>query len=147
MPVTIQGLTGRVTEVEGIRTLSTSHVRTFVNTGNTMEDSWNTVAFYHSKVDTFLLNAHLTHWPMGHWVQLVTLNVHFTNACYGLIPWTRLVKLLLCDYHGTPLMRSKQWLRFWIGAINRQAVTWANLEPVLWNHMTSLGHDKMNNHL
>ena len=40
-----------------------------------------------------------------------------------------------------PLMMSQHWSRWWLGAIRHQAMTWANVDPDLYHHMASLGHN------
>ena len=48
--------------------------------------------------------------------------------------------LPLDDCHGTLLMISQHWLRWWFGAGTHQDLTWANVHLDLCRHMTSLGH-------
>ena len=40
-------------------------------------------------------------------------------------------------------MISQHWFRLWLGAVRQQAITWANVDPVLWRHMASLGPDEL----
>ena len=42
---------------------------------------------------------------------------------------------------GTPWIIRKNWFRQYIGAINQQAMTWANADLNLCHHMASQGHD------
>ena len=41
------------------------------------------------------------------------------------------------ECHRTPLVRSQQWFRQWLGAIWQQAITWTNVDIDLWHHMVS----------
>ena len=41
-------------------------------------------------------------------------------------------------------MTSQHWFELWIGAIRQQNITWANVDPDLWRHIVSLGHDGSN---
>ena len=36
----------------------------------------------------------------------------------------------------------QHWFTYWFGAIRRQAITWTNVEPDLFQHMASLGHSE-----
>ena len=47
-----------------------------------------------------------------------------------------------CDY--TLLMISQYWLRQWLGAVRHQAITWLDVDQILWCHVVSLGHNKLN---
>ena len=40
-------------------------------------------------------------------------------------------------------MISQHWFRQWLGAIRQQPITWANVDPDLWYHMVSLGHNEL----
>ena len=51
------------------------------------------------------------------------------------------MKLLPGEHHQKPLMRSQHWFRKWLGAIRHQAITWTNVEPDLYSHMASIGHN------
>ena len=42
----------------------------------------------------------------------------------------------------TSLMVTQCWFRKWLGAISRQAITWANVGPDPCHHIASLGHNK-----
>ena len=41
------------------------------------------------------------------------------------------------------LITSILWFRRWIGTVRQLAVTWANFDPDLWHHMTSLCHNEL----
>ena len=41
------------------------------------------------------------------------------------------------------LMISQHWCRWWLGAVRQQAITWANVDPVLCRHMASIGHNEL----
>ena len=41
------------------------------------------------------------------------------------------------------MIRSQHWFRYWIGAVRQQAITWANVDPDLYCHMASLGHNEL----
>ena len=34
----------------------------------------------------------------------------------------------------------QHWIRWWLGAVRQQAMTWANIDLDLSHHMASLGH-------
>ena len=53
------------------------------------------------------------------------------------------VKLPSGESHNTPLMVAQHWFRWWLGAWWHQAITWANVEPVLCWCMVSLGHNEL----
>ena len=40
-------------------------------------------------------------------------------------------------------MISQHWFRLWLGAVRQQAITWANVDPVLCHRMASLGHHEL----
>ena len=40
----------------------------------------------------------------------------------------------------TSQMKSQNWLWYWLGAIKQQVCNWANVDPVISNHMASLGY-------
>ena len=37
----------------------------------------------------------------------------------------------------------QHWIRWWLGAIRQQAITWANVDLELWCHMASPGHSEL----
>ena len=41
-------------------------------------------------------------------------------------------------------MVNQHWLRWWLGTIRHQAITWANVDPDLCCHMASLDHNGLN---
>ena len=43
-----------------------------------------------------------------------------------------------------PLMMSQHWFREWLGAVRQQAITWANVDPYMCQHMASPGHNELN---
>ena len=53
------------------------------------------------------------------------------------------VKWLPVEHHRTPLMTSQHWLRWWLGAITHQAISWINVNLVLCPLMASQGHNKL----
>ena len=54
-----------------------------------------------------------------------------------------LVILPSCDCHRTSLMLSQLWFRSWLGAARQQAITCANVDPDLYRHIASLGHNEL----
>ena len=54
-----------------------------------------------------------------------------------------IVKLPSDECHWTLLMISQHWLRWWLGAVRQQAITWANFDPDLSHHMASLGPNEL----
>ena len=38
---------------------------------------------------------------------------------------------------------SHHWFRYWFGTIMHQANIWTNVDPKVWCHMTSLGHNEL----
>ena len=60
----------------------------------------------------------------------------FRNLIFRIVAWTFSVILLSGECHRTSLMRSQHWIRQWLGAIRQQAITWANIDLVLWSHIT-----------
>ena len=40
-------------------------------------------------------------------------------------------------------MKTQWWLRWWLGAIRQQAITWANVDPDLCHHMASLSQNEL----
>ena len=43
----------------------------------------------------------------------------------------------------TLLMACQHWFRWWLGVNGQQAITWTNVDQVLWCHMASLGHNDL----
>ena len=81
----------------------------------------------------------LTHGPLGD----VVISKWNLQTCYGLDSWA-LVKLLSDECHyRTPKMIGQHSFRWWLGAIRQQAITWANVDPKLWRHMASVGHNEL----
>ena len=54
-----------------------------------------------------------------------------------------LVKLYSTECQWTLLMVNQYWFRYWLGAVRHQAITWANVDPDLCHHMSSLGHNEL----
>ena len=83
-------------------------------------------------------NGSSTHWPMENVV--VVRNVCFSNSLYRVVhvSWALAVKLLSWRRMPQTLMCSQHWIRQGIGAVRQQAITWANVDPDLWHHMSSL---------
>ena len=52
-----------------------------------------------------------------------------------------LVKLPWDECHWILPMISQHWFRQWLAVIRQQAIIWANVDPDLCCHMTSLGHN------
>ena len=52
--------------------------------------------------------------------------------------WVAIAKLPSDTCHKTLLMISQHWFRKMFGVFRQQAITGANVEPVLWRHMASL---------
>ena len=53
-------------------------------------------------------------------------------------------KLLSGECKKNPsLMRSQYWFGLWFGVVRQQGITWASVDTVLCNHMTSLGHNEL----
>ena len=40
-------------------------------------------------------------------------------------------------------MISQHWFRQWLGAIRQQAITWTNVDPDIFHHMASPGHNEL----
>ena len=55
-----------------------------------------------------------------------------------------LMKLLSDECHDTLLMISQPWFRWWLGAVRKQAITWANVDPDLSRQMASLCLNELN---
>ena len=49
--------------------------------------------------------------------------------------------------NATILMISQLWLRWWLGAVRQQAITWANVNPDLCRQMAALGLIELNHYL
>ena len=87
----------------------------------------------------------ITHWPLKD-VDVI-LNYKFLNAIHCLIPWTRLVVLPPCEWHGAI------WIIVNIGS-NNDLVSSSNkpspepidVDPDLCNNMASQGHNVPTTH-
>ena len=44
----------------------------------------------------------------------------------------------------TLLVISQQWFKKWLGAVRQQHITWAIVDPDLYRHMASVGHNVLN---
>ena len=78
-------------------------------------------------------------------------NPWYTEPCYKgsllYISGAFLVKLPSDECHNTLLMISQHWFRWWLGAVNQQAITWSNVDPDLGHYLISLSHDLINHWL
>ena len=81
-------------------------------------------------------NMILTHWPLVD--AVVDNNNNFQTHIKYRQSWGFLVKLPSGEYHKTSLKISQHWFWHWLGVIRKQAVTWANVDPVVCLHMASL---------
>ena len=54
-----------------------------------------------------------------------------------------LVKLPSNECHWTLLMISQHWFRKWLGAVQHQVITSDNVDPDLYHHVVSLGHNEL----
>ena len=75
----------------------------------------------------------------------VILKEWFSNALDRSMPWAFLMKLLGGEFRRTPLIASQHWIRWWLGAVRQQAITWFIVDPDLYPHMASLGHCEISN--
>ena len=71
----------------------------------------------------------------------IILKVSFLKSLHRIVAWALALKLLSCECHRSPLMRSQHWFREWFGAVRQQTITWVIVGPVLCRHMASLGHN------
>ena len=62
-----------------------------------------------------------------------------SNFFYELIHWALPVKLVLGEWHSTPLIIGQHWFRKWLGAVNQESITWASVDPDLWRHYAAMG--------
>ena len=69
----------------------------------------------------------------------VILQVYISNSFYKLICWTSSIG----ECYRTLLMKSQHWFVWWLGAIRKQAITWANVDPDLCHHFSSPGHKEI----
>ena len=53
------------------------------------------------------------------------------------------VNLPLDECHSTLLMISQHWVRWWLGAVRQQAITWANVDRDLCRHIAWLGPSEL----
>ena len=67
---------------------------------------------------------------------------NFKNTCYKLISWA-FCQIALRWMSQNTMMISQHWFSSWLGAVRQQAITWANVDPDLWHHMASLGHNEL----
>ena len=68
------------------------------------------------------------------------LKRNFSIVYYWLVS-SNLVIMSSDEWHGTLLKISQYWLRWWLGTIGQQAITWTNVCPDVWRHMTSLNQN------
>ena len=62
---------------------------------------------------------------------------------YQLVPSDLFMLMPSYECHGTSMMIIQYWFMYWLGATRQQAITWANVDPVLCSHMMSLGHNEL----
>ena len=55
--------------------------------------------------------------------------------------FTDLLSMPSNECHGTVLMISQNWFRYWFGAVRQQSIIWVNTDPDLWHHMVSSRHN------
>ena len=75
----------------------------------------------------------LTHWLLSD-VVLILQECYF-NIFFG--------KLILDESYRTSLMISQHWLNCWWSAWWQQAITWINVEPNIYYHIMSPGHNEL----
>ena len=92
---------------------------------------------------------------------------HYLNQCCVIVNWTLRNKLqwnsnqniklfihenafenIVCDMvailsWGRWVNARGHWFRWWLGAVRQQASAWANVNPVLFCHVVSLGHNEL----
>ena len=92
---------------------------------------------------TMFGNIMLSHRPQ---VDLVAiLKAQLSNSLWKIVAWALAIymQLLSCECHRISLMISLCWLRYWLGGIRQQVITWANVDPTSCCHMASLGHTEL----
>ena len=62
---------------------------------------------------------------------------------YKIVARTLKEKLVLGEYHITSLMRSQHCFRYFRDSMRYHAITWANVDPEIWRHVTLLGHNAL----
>ena len=97
----------------------------------TMQEGWATS-----------MNGELTHWPLADLNKI--LYKWFSKWFQWLMAGASLVKLPSDECHCSLLMIRQHWIRWWLGAVRQQAITWANVDPDLCRHVVSLGHNELN---
>ena len=90
---------------------------------------------------TRLFCHQLTHWPLINFNDI--LDTLFSNRFWWWMIEAYLVKLPSHESHRTLLMISQHYLREWHCVVRQQAITWANVDPVLYRHMASLGLNEL----
>ena len=83
----------------------------------------------------------LTHWPLGDLDAI--LKLQFPISFYWLVSSHCLMIMPWDECHGTLLMMSQHWFRYWLGAVRQQAITWTNVDIVPCRHMASPGHNEL----
>ena len=53
------------------------------------------------------------------------------------------LKLSSSEYHKTSLLISQHRVRWWLGAVRKQAIFWSKIDQSLCCHMVSLGHNEL----
>ena len=83
----------------------------------------------------------LTHWPQGNLNEI--LDKWSSSFFLWLMSEVSLIKLSSDECHWTLLTLSQHWFRWWLGAVRKQAITWASVDTDLCRHMTSVGHNEL----
>ena len=83
----------------------------------------------------------LINWPLGDttviWLIIFKLNPRtdiFSIPCVIALRWTPKTSMMICQY----------WFRWLLGAVRHQAITWSNIDQVLWHHMSSPNDNESN---
>ena len=97
--------------------------------------TWFITSYYQISTTSVVL---LTHWPVENLDAF--LKIQFSFLFYWLLSSDLLI-MPSHECHGTLLMISQHWFRWWHGAVRQQVITWANVDPDLCCHMASIGHE------
>ena len=83
----------------------------------------------------------LINWPLGDttviWLVIFKLNPRtdiFSISCVIALRWTPKTSVMICQH----------WLMWLLGVVRHQAITWSNIDQVLWHHMSSLDDNESN---
>ena len=85
----------------------------------------------------------LIHWSQGDLNKIWIRNFHANVRDW----WRRYISLIRLPSDGCHMNLptiSQHRLRWWLGAICQQDITWPNLDKVLRCHIMSLGHNELN---